>query len=319
MKRNLEPVDSMVVVGVFATLLGGALLFMATSGPFQTPTPEAASVNRSPDIMTAMQWVQPALGQGIVDDYLLRSKASEEMAGAAMTLNRSVMSASRLPAFPFESRERAARWAVSMESDHDARVQFVLGRLIADYTARGVRTGVLSPTEPAGDYNNRMMQIAEAAERRMQEAFRSHRQEDLGRTIVSASQWHNELASRIQERVGNAIVHVAMVQDGYQKASERMRAQLAAIGLAAMRTEQQADLFARLGRADLAERGEMASLAPNGEPRSWPEVPFALWFAASVVLMGAFCAGFFMPSRREPVAVSEMEMKSGEKGYRKTA
>ena len=206
-----------------------------------------------------------------------------------------------------------------MESDHDARVQFVLGRLIVDYTARGVRTGVLSPMERAGDYNNRMMRIVGATERRMQEAFWSHRQEDMGRAIVSASQWHNELAGRIQERVGNAIVHVAMVQDGYQETSERMRAQLAAIGLAAMRTQQQADLFARLGRADLAERGEMASLAPNGEPRSWPEVPFALWFAASVVLMGAFCAGFFMPSRREPVAVSEMEMKSGEKGYRKTA
>ena len=104
MKRNLEPVDLMVAVGVFATLLGGALLFMATDGPIQTATPEGAPVNRSPDIMVAMQWVQPALGQGIVDDYLLRSKASEEMAGAAMTLNRSVMSVSRLPAFPFETR-----------------------------------------------------------------------------------------------------------------------------------------------------------------------------------------------------------------------
>ena len=32
MKRNLEPVDLMAAVGVFATLLGGALLFVAASG-----------------------------------------------------------------------------------------------------------------------------------------------------------------------------------------------------------------------------------------------------------------------------------------------
>jgi len=49
MKRDLEPVDLMVAVGVFATLLGAALLFMATSGPIQTATPEGAPVNRSPD------------------------------------------------------------------------------------------------------------------------------------------------------------------------------------------------------------------------------------------------------------------------------
>ena len=269
--------------------------------------------------MVAMQWVQPALGKGIVDDYLLRSRASEELAGAAMALNQSVITASRLPASPFASPERAAAWAASTESDYAARVQFVLGRLIADYTARGVRTGVLSPTEPAGDYNNRIMSIAVATEHRMQEAFWSHQQENLGRAIVAWSKWHTELASRAQERVGHAIVHIAMVQDGYREASERMRAQLAAVALAALRTEQQARLFAQLEQADRAERGEIASMANNAEPRSWPEIPIGFWFAASVVLIGAFCAGFFMPSRREPVIVDEMEIKPGEKGYRKTA
>ena len=263
-----------------------------------------------------MQWVQPALGKGIVDDYLLRSRASEELAGAAMALNQSVITASRLPASPFASPERAAAWAASTESDYAARVQFVLGRLIADYTARGVRTGVLPPTEPAGDYNNRIMSIAVATEHRMQEAFWSHRQEDLGRTIVAVSQWHAELASRVQERVGNAIVHVVMVQDGYRESSERLRAQLAAVALAGIRTQQQANLFARLEQADRGERGETTS---SVEPRPWPEVPFALWLAASVVLIGAFCVGFFMPSRHEPITVDEIKIKLGEKGYRKTA
>ena len=167
MRRNLEPVDLMVAVGAFATLLGGALLFMAVSGPFEATSQETVSVARTHGIMDAMQWIQPALGQGIVDDYLLRTKASEEMARAAMALNQSVMTASQLPASPFGSREQAVAWAASMESDHDARVQFVLGRLIANYTARGVRTGILSPAEPEDDYNNRKIRIAEATERRM--------------------------------------------------------------------------------------------------------------------------------------------------------
>ena len=134
---------------------------------------------------------------------------------------------------------------------------------------------------------------------------------------MSASQWHAELAGRIQERVGNAVVRVAMAQDGYRESSERMRAQLAAVALAGIRTQQQADLFARLERADRAEREETASMSSKADPRSWQEIPIGFWFAALAVLMGAFCARFLMPSRREPVALGQMKL--GEKEYRKTA
>ena len=83
-----------------------------------------------------------------------------------------------------------------------------------------MRTGILSAGEPKGGYNNRMMRIAEATERRMQEAPRSRRQEDLGRAIVAASHWHAGLASRIQERVGNAVVRVAAAEGAILKSDE---------------------------------------------------------------------------------------------------
>jgi hypothetical protein len=86
--------------------------------------------------------------------------------------------------------------------------------------------------------------------------------------------------------------------------------------MAAIRTEQQARLFAQLEQADRAERGERAAYV---EPRSWPEIPIGFWFAASTILIGAFCVGFFMPSRHEPMTVDEMKMRLGDKEYRKTA
>jgi hypothetical protein len=33
------------------------------------------------------------------------------------------------------------------------------------------------------------------------------------------------------------------------------------------------------------------------------------WFAASVILMGAFCIGFFRPSRCEVVTVDKLKMR----------
>ena len=103
MERNLEPVDLMVVVGVFATLLGGSLLFMATSGPFQTQTPEAASVNRSPDIMDAMQWIQPALGRPAARGLLQRGlpllaavrRAAERAAADPLAVEQRIFRACR--------------------------------------------------------------------------------------------------------------------------------------------------------------------------------------------------------------------------------
>ena len=63
----------------------------------------------------------------------------------------------------------------------------------------------------------------------------------------------------------------------------------------------------------------MASVVSHGKPRPGPDVPCGFWFAASVILMEAFCAGFFMPSRCELVTVDEMKLKPGEREDRQTA
>lgn len=316
MKRNLEPVDLMVAVGVFATLLGGALFFMATSEPVTAASSEVIAVGRNPDIMDAMQWIQPALGEGLVQAYLLKRKADQETAAAVTELNQVVLTAAAVTAPPFAQRAQVAAWASRAEAAHAARVQFVLGRLIVDYTARGVRNGALDAVEPYTAYNTRLMTIAGATWSRMQNAFGSHRQENLGEAVVRASQWHDLLAGKTQERIGKAVVHVAQVQDGYRDTSAALQAQLAAVALAGIRTEQQANLFASLAAADRAARGQAR---PTVEAKSWPEIPVGFWFAAFSVLIGAFFVGLLMPlGRTEPAAVGEMK-KEETKAYRKTA
>ena len=70
MERRIEAVDMMAAVGVFATIVGGAFLFMATDAEWtsklsDTTTEQMASFGGS---TTAMQWVQPALGEALVQN-----------------------------------------------------------------------------------------------------------------------------------------------------------------------------------------------------------------------------------------------------------
>ncbi len=62
MRRTLEPVDLMVVIGLCATLLGGYAVFISANGTLEAAGPETVSLNHSTGIMAGMEWVQPALG-----------------------------------------------------------------------------------------------------------------------------------------------------------------------------------------------------------------------------------------------------------------
>ncbi len=317
MKRMFEPVDLMVVVGICATVLGGYLLYMATSVTFATATPSPVSIGRAPDIMDAMDWVQPALGQAIVDDYLLGREASSQNIAAAAEFNRATMIGHRLQSAPFVHFDWIRTHATDVEADHAARVQFVLGRSIVDFTARGVRTGVLSPDRLSGEYNRLMIGFAEATGHQMDEEFQNNHQANLGQAIMTASQDRARFIARNQERIGTAVVRVAQIQHGYQEAEGALQGQVAALAIATIHTEMQADRLASLAAADFT-----AQRQPVGqtEPRSWPEIPIGVLFAASTGLIGLFLAGLFMPPVK-PEAPSMSQVRSEPSGqvYRKTA
>ena len=86
----LQPVDLIVAAGAVATVLGALLIVLSTNGSFNPAVPPDA-VN-----LDANQWVQPALGQTLVDVAVLERKRSEETAKAANKLNQTARTAQAL-------------------------------------------------------------------------------------------------------------------------------------------------------------------------------------------------------------------------------
>lgn len=310
MRRQLDPVDLMVAVGLCTTVLGGYLMFMSTGGAIESASVEMASAG-----MTGSQWVQPALGQAIVMDSLLERAAFRTTAETATELNRAVLAGRRLQASPFGHLERIGAHAIAVEADHAARVQYVMGRRIVNFTARGIRAGILSPAQINGRFNRRMIRMAESGAIGMDAQFLSNREPIKGWEIVAASQVQARFAEQVQRRMGDAFVRAVMVDHVYREALGSMQEQLASVALASIRSEEIADRVARLA-ADFSGR---AQPLPLSEPQSWPEVPVGLFFAAATLLIGLFFVGVSTPTAGDKPAVDAGQAEAAETVYRKTA
>ncbi len=320
MKRTYEPVDLMVAVGLFATVLSGYFLFISTSGVgiLETTPQENPQISRAGgfDFMQAMDWVQPALGQAIVDSSVLDYRAKIGITRSAVELNRATLVDHRLQTAPFGQFDHVRTHADQMAADHQARVQHVMGRTIVNFTERGVRTGALSPATTNGAYNRHLITVAKSTGDRMNLKFADTWQEALGREIVGAGQAQVDFAGQTQERMGSAIVQMARTQQGYQDANADLQGQLAATAIASIHTEMQADRFAKLAEADRFGPGPAMAYSA---PKSWPDIPMGTWFGAATILVGLFLAGLTMPAFR-PEAPEAAEYRPAQEAepYRKT-
>lgn len=54
------------------------------------------------------------------------------------------------------------RQAATVPADHVAWVQYVMGPAIVNFTARGIRSGVLSADQYLSEYNTNMIRVTEA-------------------------------------------------------------------------------------------------------------------------------------------------------------
>jgi hypothetical protein len=315
MQRRLEPVDLAVIVGLFATVVGGYFLFLASNGTLEAGYVSSTMVDASPggaNPMDAMQWVQPALGQAIVDDSLLEQQIARGTTRVARELNHSTMIGHYLGTAPARYFAQLKTSADAVERDHQARVQHVMGSSIIGFTGRGVRNGLISPTRLNSEYNRRMIERTEANGNRMDDAYNTTREPLLGWTIVAASQGYLQFTEQAQERIGTAVARLTQVQQGFEEAIGETQAQLATVALASVHTEQIADRFDQLAQADLSRTQPVAFSAP----RSWPAIPFRWFIGISACLVGLFCIGLMTP-RREEEAIAEAEPEAAP--YRKTA
>lgn len=317
MTRRIEPIDLMVAVGVFATIISGYFFFMAANGTLEAAQPELTTAEATTAVsgpMAAMEWVQPALGQALVQNYLLDRSAISDMQAAAKELNHvSLMAESLMDGAIASSDDLSARMA-SLEADHAARVQYVLGRSIVVFTGRGVRSGVLSSTLVDGPYNQRMIGLTEDRGSHMETVYQDTREPMLGHSIVAATQDAVRFGEEVQGRLGGAVVRVASLQEESPVKGEA-QTQLALLALASIHTEEMADRFDRLAGAE--QSLQPASIIVS-EPRMWPEIPSGTLIAGSIGLIGLFGIGLMM-SGTKPEEMPTIHHVPSEPVYRKTA
>ncbi len=185
MTYRYSGIDIIVGFGMCAIVFGALFLFVATTGTFLVATPPAMDDQFSSSA-NGMVWLQPALGQAIVERTLLQRLSDRITAQATLEWDQALLahySLQSLPGGPFGFiMDRAA----TMPDDHAARVQAVMGRSIVNGTRRGVRSGVLSADQYLSDYNRDMIGTAEQLGGRMHGEFMATWQPLLGRWIVDA-------------------------------------------------------------------------------------------------------------------------------------
>jgi hypothetical protein len=315
MKRRLEPVDLGVAVGVFATVLAAQFLWTAANGGIGGPTFAGVGEEQSSGIMSAMQWLQPALGRSIVDENVLSRTAALDTQTAAFQFVQAVTSAEGIGRTPSQYLDGIISRARDADRDQAGRVQHVLGRMIVSATLRGVRHDLVSATHPDGTYNHRLVQLAEATAGRMNEDSRNNREQNLGQAIVAASLGHLQSLDRNQERIGTALVRLARVRESFEtaKAAEEQKA---AVMVAALRTEA---LAARMGQLEEVEPMGTNQAAPYVAASALPEIPFSVMAAGSAAAVLIFFVGLMVPSKNQEFDVAGSEEEKDSSSYRKTA
>jgi hypothetical protein len=264
-----------------------------------------------------MTWLQPALGQAIVDQVLLERRTDRIMAKAIAEWNWATLASHDLQSLPGGPFGVVMREAAMVPGEHAARVQSVMGRAIVNFTKRGIRSEVLSADQYLSDYNDSRIRATEARGQRLDQEFASTWQGTLGRRIVDAIQDYRRRDGTIQERLGTAILHLTQAQTASGEALAENQYQLASLTVAAIRTEALADRTARL--ATVESQPEEATVAFT-EAASWPEIPMSYLVAATLGLAVIFFGGLSLSAmNRERKALAEMRRDTAKWVYRLAA
>lgn len=300
MQRKYEFMDLIVAIGLCATILGAGLIFLVANGTWQARTAVSESLGPSLDSREGRFWVQPILGQAIVDHYRMERDYASVAVGSLAALRRLAIERNRWEAFPFGYLDSIAAGAVRAEATHDARVQAVMGRSIVNATRRGVRSGVWSSVDRANPYNSRMIGVTEALGRKMDTTFHASWQPDLGRAIVTAGQERTDALAHMQERTGRAIVTVGRADFLYESGRGLNQEQLGGALVSAAFAERQATVSERPPLRQPAT--QQPAIQQTGERGAWPEIGTRYVVLASLALVGMFMAGVLylapLPLRR---------------------
>ena len=141
MNRTSHTSDVFTLIGMMATIAGILVCLFFLFTPVTFGAMEALDVSdHSPDLQISMRWIQPILGQAIVEDALIRQRLRERTTAASLN-------------------DGSAR------SDHDS-IQWVVGRVIVELSRSQMVGGLSAGTHQRHD--QRIVTIARHAAEQFQ-------------------------------------------------------------------------------------------------------------------------------------------------------
>jgi hypothetical protein len=315
MSYRYNSIDIVVGVGLCAILFGALLLFIATTGTFLVGGPQSSGIDVLPS--TASAWLQPALGQAIVDRSLLQRHTEQITASATSEWIQAMQSHRSLQNMTDRSFGFVMHRAVEVPNDHAARVQTVMGRSIVNFTQRGIRSGALSANLYLSDYNQAMIDATEKRGKQMNQAFASTWQSVLGKWIVDVSREQWRRVADVQEQLGTAIVHMTQARTVLEEAWSANQYQLGSLLAAVDRTGALDDR--RVQQAQLASATTThpeAITASSGMP-AIPDVSIGYLMAAALALCSIFFGGLLLSAAsREAKALADSKRNAARWVYR---
>lgn len=312
MERRFEPVDLVAAVGVFATIMGACTFFLAANGSLSSSVRETFSTPLSA-VTVAMQWLQPALGESIVERQVLQRNAVHDMQQAALQLVSAMEVAEEFGLAGHGYLDRIVARAQTAAEEQAGHIQFVMGRMIVNFTAQGVRNDQLSASALDGPYNGRWLEITQATHKRLRSEFEQHSQSNLGEAIVSASVAQIALQGQSQERLGTAIARIAYVQEVYREASRAADVQSAAVMTAAFRTQALDGRLAELARAEPVGH----PVVPYIPAHTIPDITMSVLVAGSAAAIAIFLMALTWSPRKAELSLAESNTELSSP-YRKT-
>ncbi|MCP9448934.1 MAG: hypothetical protein NNA21_02585 [Nitrospira sp.] len=314
MSYRYNTIDVAVGVGMCAILFGALLFFAAAGGTYQTTLPQSSPFEQSMGLKSGMAWLQPAMGQAIVDQSLFERRSDRAIAMAAAEWNRATLAHDEFLSRPGGPLGAVMHYAATAPAQHMARTQEVMGRAIVNFTGRGVRTGLVSADRLHSAFNSEQIRLVEARGHLMNQQFSSTWQATLGQRIVEAIRAHRRQAGAIQERMGAALVQLALAQ----LESEQVRA---------VQQEKMGGLLFAAARAQTVTDRAVPTMAVAVVPvttsvasersTAWLDVPFVYLVAAACILAAIFAVSLSWVARsREEKELAKAQRDASRWVYR---
>lgn len=303
MKPRMDSLDVIVAVGMFATMVGGLLLVLASYGGVPSFPPK---IDAPLTASRVMEGLQTAMGENILEMAKVNHEVQPAMERVTQSLNASTAALQAFYQRPGIAETVQARFEQA-QAGFEGQLQYLMGTSIVTLTGQGIRAGVLSAQDLGHPINQRIIDTAKRYGALGEDRFKN-RQAVLGQWISEESQSRQRYHAHLQERTGQAIVQMASMEHAYRTATSDLQKQFHALTAAAIRAETGQGLMATLQPSTqsppLPLSAGMTSKGIHVSPSSfWNDIPLVIPIAFLILLPAFLIMGLTLPraSLEKPV------------------